>query len=976
MASSSDFQFGSQPAQTPEIVSKLIRFSLSELSVENGHHAFEHLCRHLARRRICSNIIPATGPVSGGGDKGADFETIQVFGTGASTYWQLASAGKVIFACSLEQNLKKKVRADLQSAAAFSEPLERMYFFYNRPIKVGDRNKLKEEASTNYGIKLEIVDAVAIAEYLADPELLWIAEKYLNLPSEVSLPPSGSAPEWYSTLLSVPEKDLWINADTFYQIKSALRYARANPDHHSEIPKLVERVRRFRKHPDGVIARKAFYEEFVAVLRGLNAAEGYEDQVIEYLLSISETNEPTELEDAVLMLSYANGACDRNILNIDDAQRIGFRDSLLAKLDSRITQEPSFVNCSLLFNKGYLLLVAPSPEDTDKHGNESFIAKRVERAVSVWTTLLKHSGHVAFYPVERLRSLITLILPLDTSEKFTDFIKKFDALIAERAGTQALAEQVVERASALLDAKQYLRALQEFHEALLLSQSLESQQTAVTICLQLAALYHHIGLHHASKYYGLAGAYAALRLPEDELRKYSPVGLSLAAQADYATGASLLFFLTCKVFVWLTHQYSMVGEKNFREHEWGKIDYYALLLTESAKVISEQLHTRRRNWLKQLGIEDIYEAAKSDLEVMFKDLDASAMQERFAAEGISIPFCDYASSRKTAWKQLGVIWSVEWNSTYDSEQYGETICAALQIIFAALAGIEFSVIATAATIELNTEHSGNISLKQVPDNNTVRFRMSVDPKAGMDLHDYLTLAYLVLSMISAIPSDDFKVRFEEKLKHGLVERVAVYISLSEAFRQFYAQEDYRDIHSTDPQEAVFHALPTKTWNVISEVSTIHPDFNENEALEIIRNRYRRSFEMFPYTIAQLSSDSTFRKLVQELRNEGWKDWHILLALGNVRVSSFLNNSKFYQDLAKDVARNGERKEYPLTPSSFFDRERLKICLETSQLSTLNNMGFRVDQMTPNFKGIDAFLRRFKYWELDVPHENPFPEAKD
>src|SRR5581483_1709866 len=117
MASSSDFQFGSQPAQTPEIVSKLIRFSLSELSVENGHHAFEHLCRHLARRRICSNIIPATGPVSGGGDKGADFETIQVFGTGASTYWQLASAGKVIFACSLEQNLKKKVRADLQSAA-------------------------------------------------------------------------------------------------------------------------------------------------------------------------------------------------------------------------------------------------------------------------------------------------------------------------------------------------------------------------------------------------------------------------------------------------------------------------------------------------------------------------------------------------------------------------------------------------------------------------------------------------------------------------------------------------------------------------------------------------------------------------------------------------------------------------------------------------------------------------------------------
>ena len=28
-------------------------------------------------------------------------------------------------------------------------------------------------------------------------------------------------------------------------------------------------------------------------------------------------------------------------------------------------------------------------------------------------------------------------------------------------------------------------------------------------------------------------------------------------------------------------------------------------------------------------------------------------------------------------------------------------------------------------------------------------------------------------------------------------------------------------------------------------------------------------------------------------------------------------------------------------------------------------------MTPNFPGIDAFLRRFKYWELDVPHSDPF-----
>jgi hypothetical protein len=297
MKSENDFQFGAQPAQTPEIVSKLIRFALSELSADNAHHDFEHLCRHLARRRIASNIIPATGPVSGGGDKGADFETIPVQSApDNSRYWQLASVGKILFACSLEKNLKKKLREDLKAAHEFGEPLERMYFFYNRPLKVGDRNKFKEEAIKNYGIKLEIVDAVAIAEFLADPELLWIAEKYLSLPSEVSLAPSGSPPACYSSLISRPESELPLNADTFYQLKSALRYARADSEHHSEIPRLVHRIQLFRSHPDRVISRKAFYEEFVAVLRGLNAAQGYEPRVIEYLSAIPNLSEPPELE--------------------------------------------------------------------------------------------------------------------------------------------------------------------------------------------------------------------------------------------------------------------------------------------------------------------------------------------------------------------------------------------------------------------------------------------------------------------------------------------------------------------------------------------------------------------------------------------------------------------------------------------------------------------------------------------------------
>ena len=52
--------------ETPTELARMIRFALDELSRENGHHAFEELCRELAQARMVSNLLPATGPVAGG----------------------------------------------------------------------------------------------------------------------------------------------------------------------------------------------------------------------------------------------------------------------------------------------------------------------------------------------------------------------------------------------------------------------------------------------------------------------------------------------------------------------------------------------------------------------------------------------------------------------------------------------------------------------------------------------------------------------------------------------------------------------------------------------------------------------------------------------------------------------------------------------------------------------------------------------
>jgi len=117
---------GGRAAANPEQASQYLRFALSQLAGKNGHHTFERLWFQLARRLVYSNVIPATGPVSAGGDQGADFETYPVGKVTAvgteSPFFARASDERVLFACSIEKNVPAKVREDFKKAAAFQAP--------------------------------------------------------------------------------------------------------------------------------------------------------------------------------------------------------------------------------------------------------------------------------------------------------------------------------------------------------------------------------------------------------------------------------------------------------------------------------------------------------------------------------------------------------------------------------------------------------------------------------------------------------------------------------------------------------------------------------------------------------------------------------------------------------------------------------------------------------------------------------------
>lgn len=175
---------------TPAELVTIIRFSLNQLSARNGQHEFESLCRQVARLRICSNVLPATGPVGAGGDQGRDFETFRTYLAQTpelSAFAARATDETLAFACTLQQeDIGSKIVGDVKKITAEGTPVDAVYAFTEVSVPVGDRHRYQARVRSEFGVRLEVIDGAGIAELLSDPDVFWVAKQYLDLPAEVA----------------------------------------------------------------------------------------------------------------------------------------------------------------------------------------------------------------------------------------------------------------------------------------------------------------------------------------------------------------------------------------------------------------------------------------------------------------------------------------------------------------------------------------------------------------------------------------------------------------------------------------------------------------------------------------------------------------------------------------------------------------------------------------------------------------------
>ena len=162
-----DLYSDSSDDREPIVNPAFLHFTLEQVTERKDELAFEHLCRKLAEKEVCPNLIPQTGP-TGGGDSKVDTETYPV-SKDIAERWYVGDPGKAsterwAFAFSAKRDWRPKVRDDVRKVVETGRGYTVAYFMTNQQVPDRKRATVEAELSCEWNIDVRIFDRNWIAD--------------------------------------------------------------------------------------------------------------------------------------------------------------------------------------------------------------------------------------------------------------------------------------------------------------------------------------------------------------------------------------------------------------------------------------------------------------------------------------------------------------------------------------------------------------------------------------------------------------------------------------------------------------------------------------------------------------------------------------------------------------------------------------------------------------------------------------------
>ncbi|WP_230860636.1 hypothetical protein [Actinoplanes aureus] len=899
-----------------------IRFALSQLAVRNGQHEFETLTRMLARATVTRNVLVATGPVAAGGDQGRDFETYRTDLAGQTQplgrALGLSDHDSVGFACTLQQDkIGSKIRGDVAAIMSSGTAVTYVLVYCEVDVPVARRHQLQDEIRASHGIHLEIFDGAGIAELLTQHATFWIAEQYLHLPSR-TLPPPPDRPDWYEADLArwraqAEPARTW---GDYVDVAADLRYAYQHRDGREDLPFWLDRLAPLLTDDmPPPLRHAARHQTILAHHLGLGSMRPIDHLIAEEIETAVSSTDVQLVADATVLMLLTCAAFARDETGHTAARIMTWNAALISRVSELLSGEPyPGETCSLLESLAALNL-HPDLHRAGLDGSDyraddattDFTVNERMRAIAAGelsplpvpavspTAVLDAFERLAatlpaavLYPVEHAARFLTvnMVLLMD-DPRYERIADDFDRRLADTAGADVAADQAVDRAKTFFAARRILDGLRQMHRARLRLLHGEAGPRLLHATLATAEAYQQLHLFAAAKYYGLLAANLTQR---DELGLF-PQGLQKAAAADYHQGNWASAALLNREAI-AAHTELAERPFDFELHPWLGAALFELI---NIKAFADKLEPAVQNLIAAVvtdpSVAGLFEAftevVTSGKPAWWHGLDVAEHADHIAASLRAVPFADTAVLRRIRFAGLGVDWTVEFAGA--DVVVGERFAAALQIMLAHLAAADPVLLPTRATIHVTAAAPGGQPAidEEGSTRDRARFRCVLPESGGRGRHHAETIAEhtliavtTVIVTLSALPDAPWRTVLDQAFADDLAAVTFFALPYDTAYANLAVEHDL-DAGLTGRQLVpAADTVAPEAGPGLGLPQTPGPGYSVDRSHDEIRFKYQDLPARMRPTLAVLRRDRAFAATVAALREQGWPDWHILLAVHN------------------------------------------------------------------------------------------------
>ncbi|AVH45529.1 hypothetical protein [Agrobacterium tumefaciens] len=959
---------------------KYIRYQLEQMSAANEQHRFEDLSLELARVRIASNVIRATGPVQSGGDQGRDFETFTTYlkrsPISSSTFVARATDDVIAFACTLNKQITTKIRTDLKTIHGGGEKPSRVVYFCTPDVPVATRHRIQKEALSKHGSPIDIHDGQSIADMLCDADTFWIAEEYLAVPAEL-FPPVVLDSEYENLRLRWLEKNkVPYNRADFAEIKRGLRRATFDEAARPEINRWIELMR---NSAVPGMERKAIYEVAVAQLRGKGTLDPEREEIGRYFASVPDKVGIESLEDLVNLASYASTANKLGQFQEEPEKVASWLEVAASAISTALEQEVlSSRRYRLLLTSGHLRIT-----NFQRTGAEGAI----EGCLKDWMSAAEIAQKDPLCDISTIADLLSMMAAfLADDEAYHRLVALSDKITASREGETAAANRARDRALALKRAGKTVQAIDQLQRAKDGWFKAETLTAATASMMLLAAFYLELHLPQAARYHAMMAMVTALRAdrPETMGRTLAEAGFAVA-DSYYLSGEALTFLGCVGAVLPIYHNYTAETDDLSQHESVARAAAHAGVITAISPHIAPEIVPEAKrlidSWmLEQDQLDHINTAgtrmpwATAGKAIILKQLSEEIGQS--IANDLRDPV-------SISWRALGIRWSITAPDHLRAD--ADAFAAMLQITQADLANVDPLIIPSNAEIRLQS--GSRWHMEQIPDNYNLLWIVEVPSIVKASQQTAITktaeysaaLVMTALHQASALPTANFESILKTRLEGGLLNRIAFVRPAREMMKDAREMATKSNPLPTIELAESIHVEPLES----TELKPIGSAklYSREQSLEMIGNRYRRLGDFASRIAPRINSSPQAKAVLQVMHDQGVRDWEILVILFNTAMQRHLgplnetlrrNSERAVQKIMQDAHKAVLADPNPAFDASDLLSETWEMQKFVTVMAMSQSWGLEIHRATPDISAVRQLLvERFHHQEDDIDHPDYF-----